>query len=158
MKVLCLDPSLRAYGWAIISKDDIIDGGCILTSADNSDSISLEAISKELKRIIQKHKPTTIIFEIAAGSKSARANQALAYVRGLTISACIFSDIPYEIIRAKQIKTLLTGDAHASKEQILDEIRKNFSSFDKIVYKMPKIKVYAVSDAAATYFGLRKHE
>lgn len=160
MRVLCLDPSLRAFGWAIIEDGEFLSGGCIETKpikgskVSDSDTDALFFISKTLKEILTKTKCDKIVFENSAGSKSSRANQSLAYVKGLVISICVFYGTEHETIKAKSVKKKLTLDNNATKDAVLDEVKKSFKSFDKKVGHLPKFKLYAVSDAAAVYLGL----
>lgn len=160
MSVLCLDPSLRAFGWSVIDSDDVIDCGCIVTKKakegkiSDSDTESLKHIATALKDILTKHSCTRIIFENPVGSKSSRANQSLSFVKGLVVSACVFHGCEFEAITAKSVKKVLTDDSDATKDQILEKVKENFKSFDKITKDWPKFKVYAASDASAVFLGL----
>lgn len=160
MKYLCLDPSLRAFGWAVIEDDDFIDGGCIVTKSDKGKSItqsdldSLTIITNELQLVINKFKCDVVYFEIPIGSKSNRASQALNSVKGVVIATCILSKIKFFPVSAKKVKNQLTNDNNASKEDILKKVSQNFKSFDKKTKDLPKFKLYAVSDAAAIFLGL----
>lgn len=160
MKVLCLDPSLRAFGWSIIddSIPDILAGGCITTSntsntISTSDTKSLKLIAQTLKSVIDKYSPEKIIFEDSAGSKSNRASLALGYVKGLCVALSVSHGIEFETFKAKQTKKKITDSSSAKKEEILQEIRKFLPSFDQICANLPKFKVYAVSDSAAVFFN-----
>lgn len=159
MTILSLDPSLRAFGWAIIKDSEFVDGGCIETSQvsdstqGDSDTAALDKLSQELKKIIDTYEIDLVIFEASGGSKSSRAIQSLAFVKGLVISACIFSNIKYKTISAKAVKKALIGKSDASKDEILEEVRKKFNLFDKKTSKLSKFKVYAIADASATYLA-----
>jgi Holliday junction resolvasome RuvABC endonuclease subunit len=160
MKILCLDPSLRAFGWAVIENNDFIDGGCIETKPvkgkkiTDADTDALSFIATSLKDILTKYKCQKIVFENAVGSKSGRANQSLAYVKGLVVAICVFHGVEFETIKAKSVKKKLTLNNNATKSDVLIEVQKNFKSFDKKVGHLPKFKLYAVSDAAAVFLGL----
>lgn len=157
-RILSLDPSLRAYGWAII-EEDILACGCIETESFKdeltslSDNKRIDILANELKRIIETWKPELIIFENPVGSKSSRANQALAYAKAITIGAAIFSGIAYEPIRAKSVKKALTGNSDADKETILELVTKMYPSFATLTTKWSKARKLAASDAAAVYIG-----
>ena len=159
MSTLCLDPSLSACGWAIVENNDILAGGCIVTKKivgekiSDSDTQRLSFIALSLKEIIAKYSPEKIIFEHPIGSKSSRANQSLSYVKGLVVSACVFSSIKFVTVRAKEVKKKVVGDSNATKDEVLEIMREKFKSFDKIVKDLAKFKMYAVADAVATYLG-----
>jgi Holliday junction resolvasome RuvABC endonuclease subunit len=160
MNILCLDPSLRAFGWAVISNNDVVDGGCIVTKkvqgakVSDSDTESLREIAQALKDILSKYPCQKVIFENPIGSKSSRANQSLSFVKGLVISACVFYGVEFTPIKAKSVKKNLTDNKDASKDEILEKVKQNFKSFDKKFAHLPKFKLYAVSDAAAVLLGL----
>lgn len=160
MRVLCLDPSLRAFGWAVIENNDLIDGGCIVTKkakgmkVSDADTEALSQIAKTLKAILEKYPCEKIVFENSVGSKSSRANQALGYVKGLVIAACIFYGSDFTAIKSKSIKKHLTTNNNATKDEVLFKVKEIFKSFDKKVGHLPKFKLYAVSDAAAVFLGL----
>lgn len=150
---LCLDPSLRAYGWAIINKGDIIAGGCIRTKPGKpyykSDITSAIHIAQELKRIILEHKPDLVLIETPIGSKSSRGSVALNLVKGITLALCVVYDKEFRNIVAKEVKSKNTGNINASKDEILKKVKQKYKSFDTIIGNSPKVVVYAVSDAAA---------
>lgn len=165
MKTLSLDPSLKASGWAIIDdKMGLLDCGCILTdnvkdqTVTNSDTQRLEYIANELKTIIKKWKPKKIIFENPVGSQSSRANQALSYLKGLVISAIVFSGIPYVAIKAKSVKMELTNDRNADKDTILLIVKKEYPNFEILTNKWTKVKTHAASDAVAVFLGYKSQE
>lgn len=160
MSTLCLDPSLRAFGWAVIEGDDFVDGGCLVTkrtsgSLNTSDIEDLVTLTTDLKNIIVKYNCNKVRFEVSVGSKSSRANQTLSYVKALVVTLCTLLEVEFEFIQAKSVKKTLVGDNSATKQQILEEVSKKFKSFDKKTSNLPKFKLYAVSDAAAVYLGLK---
>ncbi len=163
MKIIALDPSLRAFGWAVVEEKNntttLIDCGCIITESKkdsiqtNSDTVRLDEIATSLRSTIEIHKPSQLIFENPVGSKSSRANQSLSFVKGLVISAAIFSKIPYAAIKAKSVKENLTRNPDADKDTILMMVRTTYSNFDTITKGWSKVKIYAASDAVAVYMG-----
>lgn len=161
MKVLSLDPSLRAFGWAIIEKKSIIACGCIITENDkskletDSDTSNLEYIASELKTVIKTYKPKEIVFENPIGSRSSRGNQALSFVKGLVVSAAIFSGIKLVSISAKATKKKITGDQHATKDLIKSDVIKNFPEFEILTKGWSKVRTYAASDAVAVFIGYK---
>lgn len=162
MRLLCLDPSLRAFGWAVIdtTQNDILACGCIqskkgLVANAEADIIDLAFIAKELKSVIKSWACKKILFESAVGSKSSRANQSLSYVKGLVITAAVFSGLEYTAVTAKSVKLKLTGNADASKDEILKKVSNSLISFDNLVKDWPKFKIYAASDAAAVWLGTK---
>lgn len=154
--ILTLDPSLRAFGWAIVSANKIIACGCIKTAKSSkrvtdSDTDRLEFISKELADQILKYNPTKIVFEHAAGSKSSRANQALAFVKGLVIGLAVAYNIPFQTVTAKEVKKGLTSNRNAEKDELQKIVIEKYPDFNEKTLKFSKEKKFAVSDAIAVY-------
>jgi crossover junction endodeoxyribonuclease RuvC len=167
-KILALDPSLRAFGWAVVEvtkKGKTLKGcGCIQTDTikaslkTDSDTARLATIASVLQEVILKYKPELIVFENPVGSKSSRANQALSFVKGLVISAAIFSKLPYYTIRAKTAKKGTTGETNADKGQVMETVIVEFPEFEVLTDKWSKVKKYAASDAAAVFLGWKLDE
>lgn len=159
--VLSLDPSLRAYGWAIIQDDKVLECGCIITDSikgeiqTNSDTLRLVVIAQELHRIIEKYKAELelIVFENPVGSKSSRANQSLSYVKGITVAAATFSCIPFKTIRAKTVKKELTGESDADKQTIYEEVLIKYPEVEQLTKGWSKAKKFAATDAVAVFMG-----
>ena len=155
MTYLALDPSLRAYGWAIIRDEKLIDCGCILTSPSNDeqDDIAITTLARELSNIVAEYVPDMVIFENPVGSKSSRANTALAYAKAVTLSVCTTYEFPYKLVTAKQVKKKLTKDSCGSKDSVKLEVSKKFKNFETLTKGWTEKKLFAASDAIAVYLG-----
>jgi len=162
-KVLVLDPSLRASGWAVIDEklNKVVDCGYIKTKplgkpVHETDVTTLDEIGTELVRLIKLYKPTQIIFENPVGSRSARSGQALALVKGLVIGISMGAKIPYEWVTAKEAKKALTKDRNAEKEDVFKVVCKSFKGFKTKTKLFNNEKRLAASDAVATYLAFHK--
>jgi Holliday junction resolvasome RuvABC endonuclease subunit len=163
-KILVLDQSFRASGWAIIdTKANKVEAcGCIKTKplgkpVHETDVTTLDTIAKEFTSLIKAYSPTMIIFENPVGSRSARSGQALGMVKGLVIGISISLQIPYEWVTAKQAKKTLTNNRNAEKEEVFKEVCKAFPGFKKMVKLFKSVEVkHAASDAIAVYLCYKK--
>jgi len=83
LTVLTNDPSLTAWGWAVVDGENkVIDAGCIQTAAEDKklrirkgdNTIRrISEINHRLIEIIHKHKVNYLLSELSHGSKSAAA-------------------------------------------------------------------------------------
>ena len=174
MRVLAADPSLTAYGWAVIDTSSptpkLVACGCIQTAPEklksgmkkkdlqsktDYDTVRAEAIASGLKKAITDHNVTEVVFENPAGSKNANAAAALKMVKGITIGVCAGAGVPSRGIRARQVKGLLsdTSDTNAAKSEIMAKVREAFEEFDVLTNKWPKVRLEAASDAVGVYLG-----
>jgi Holliday junction resolvasome RuvABC endonuclease subunit len=154
---LSLDPSIRAYGWAVLDGNKIIDLGCSPSKLGENDITVIARHVEILNALVKKYPIEHICFECSVGSQSNKAAQALAHSKALTVAIAQIHQIPFSYFYAKEIKTLLTGNSDASKEDICKEIRKKFKSFDKKTKDWPIFKVYAASDAIAVYVKFKEN-
>ena len=157
IKKLVMDPSLTAFGWAIVNGDEYIEGGCIKTKPSKKDADHLDIIFRgsyiamTLKKLIEEHKPDEAEFEIPVGSKSSKALRALAMVEGIVISALTQHKIPFKAIMARNVKLALTGKRNAEKEEILEVVKQHFP----IDLTLTKVELFAISDALAVHLALK---
>lgn len=164
MTYLCLDPSLRAYGWCIIQNGYLIACGCILTvphkvlTIVESDTVRIQTISQSLAKIVNQYKPDQIVFENFVGSKSSRAMQSLSYSKAITIAVATSLNVPFVGIKAKTAKKELTSNDAAQKKEILEVVQKSFKNFDILMEKANKADIYAASDAISIYLAYKSIE
>lgn len=129
MVILGIDPGLATTGYGIIkfeirnSKFEIIDYGCIKTSATLSFARRLEIIYKELDNLIKRHKPNKIAIEKIFFAKNVKTAMQVGEARGVVTLVAIQNKIPIFEFTPLQIKQALTGYGQASKEQIQKMVR-----------------------------------
>ena len=160
---LTLDPSLTAFGWAVVDDLTIIDYGCIITKKDNkirvtSDRIRrLSLIVNTLQEVMQKYPIDIVYFEIPSGSKSNTAAIALGMIHGLVVTFCICNNVAFTPCLAKSAKKTTTGDSDGTKEAVFINVLNSFKNARKLFdTKMTKEKRFAVSDALAIYLTIKK--
>jgi len=154
--VLTLDPSLRAFGWAIVSNGKYVAGGCVKTKKKkglivDSDYISLRELIEALMDLNKKYKITEVYYEVPGGSKGFRCAQTLAAVRGAVLSFCLNNALPHNEVRVIDLRKELVGNKDASKDEILACVLKKIPTFS--VKGLKDDEKYAISDALAVYLG-----
>jgi Holliday junction resolvasome RuvABC endonuclease subunit len=154
--ILTLDPSLTAFGWAILDKSKYVAGGCIKTKKEKglvvrSDHNRLKQILLVLISLRDQYKLTEVYYEVPGGSKGFRCAQALAAVRGVVLGFCVASGLKYHEVRVGDLREALLGNKNATKDEILVYVKQKIPTFT--TKTMDEATIYAVSDALAVYLG-----
>ena len=135
--ILGIDPGLASTGWGLIEKNKskiiLIDYGCIITSSKKSMPNRLQEIHEQLKKIIQKYKPSSIALEEIFFAKNAKTALKIGEVRGVIQLTCIESQNPITEFTPLQIKQAITGYGRADKNQIAQMVKLNLN-----LVKIPK--------------------
>lgn len=159
--ILCLDPSLTAFGWAVISNNIPIDFGCIKTEPSGKmlrirkgdDRVRrVSEINQRLKEVIQKYKIVLIVSEQPHGSQSAIAATSLGLVTGAVQTISDFTGIPIEWFNEADCKKNLLNKAAATKKETITAINKLYP----IKWTGVGYKDEAVADSIAVYHAARK--
>lgn len=173
--ILTLDPSLNAFGWAIIDEQNhkIINCGCIAYPASKKTKISamkdkvigkydqdteiVGSIFRKIDDLIKTHKVGAIYTEVPIGSQSSRAAEALSMVKGLVICVANNNRCSLCPISPSKIKQFLSLDKNADKEVIYKIVLEKMPSF-ALFYPnlMNKTTRHAISDALSVYLSTLK--
>lgn len=161
MRILTHDPSMTAWGWAVIEfvngKPVITDSGCIKTEPEykkrrirKSDDTSrrLERICQELLQVHDAHDIQWIVSEAPHGSQSASAAQMIGAVAGLLVGMAKTLGLPLEWYSEGDAKKNLLGKRSGSKKDIQDCI---IDIYGDTWYQDIKYKDEAVADALAVF-------
>jgi len=135
--VIGLDPSLAAYGWAVLDvtapRPRVLDAGCVITkkTADlrgyvfEDDAERVERIARELFRVIDgavTRGSVQIVHEAPGGSKSSAAMKALSFAFSVTRIVCYARGIRPLGVTAGDVKRTLCGVADAEKDRVADAV------------------------------------
>jgi crossover junction endodeoxyribonuclease RuvC len=140
MKIIGIDPGYGRVGFGIIQKDTKykhITSGIISTKAEQNLYNRINEIEKDLTQIIQKHKPTHAIVEKLYFSKNTTTAMQVAEARGVICNLLNKNGIQIQEITPTQIKSTLTGNGKATKDQVEKMV--------KIHLNQPNLK--AIDDA-----------
>ena len=126
MRVLGIDPGLRATGWGVI---DVTAGrllhvanGVIKPNHTEPDAQRLGRIANDLSAIIAAHKPTYAAIEEIFVAKSAKSALKLGMARGVGIMICGQAGLEVHELAARLVKKSITGTGAADKRQIQDMV------------------------------------
>lgn len=156
LTILTNDPSMTAWGWAVIKNDKVVEGGCIETEPNSKtnrirkgdDRVRrIHEINIILLEIIQRHKVNFLISELPHGSQ----NAAAAVMVGMcadkvqTIGDCL--DIPVEWYSENDAKKHIVGKKKISKDDMVKEI----DSIYTVEWLGSKKRNSGLADAIAVY-------
>jgi Holliday junction resolvasome RuvABC endonuclease subunit len=173
MIVLTTDPSLTAFGYAVVQDDGvapvILEVGCLKTIAypqrkkgkpkppmlkSEWETLRLKEIGDKLREVCISHGVNLALYEDPAGSKNFNAIRALSEVKGLCIGLFTGLQLPFQAIRAKEVKKNLTSDIDADKEQVAAVVEHYFpdiyDSFKEAGFTT-KVQRESVYDALGVY-------
>jgi len=162
--VLCLDPSLKAFGLAVVSlpKEKVRHGECIKTE-NNSNKLRIRKgddrmrrvaeIMNRVKDIIDEYSINYIVSELPHGSQSAVAATALGLVSGAVQSMAIALDLGLEWYSEADCKKALLGKNSATKIETVNKIKIKYEvSWPKAMYKQE-----AIADSLAVYYVAQRN-
>ena len=166
--ILSLDPSFRAFGWALIDETNNTVLKCGKISVDKNatktiykskiltnymnDQVMIKKITITLNQLIKENNIKLIYTEIPIGSRSARAAECLAMVKSLVVGVATLNNCFINPLAPGTIKSNLTKNSQATKEEIYQEVIKKLPSLAGFfVQKVSKDTKYAISDAVAAY-------
>jgi len=154
--ILACDPSLTAWGWAVLENHVIIQTGVIRTSPQakkrkirETDDLTRRTreLLQELDRIVSTFNVTYIVAEAPHYSQTARGAIMIGIVYGVLEGFNVLRNIPLEWYLESDAKKALTGRNSASKAEIIKRVEEELD----ITLHGPKYKREAIADALAIY-------
>ena len=125
--ILGIDPGLASTGYGIIRKEKnnliLVDYGCIQTGKTLSFSDRLGIISKELKKVAKRYKPSVAAIEELFFCKNVKTALLVGQARGAIIVTLNSMKIPAHEFTPLEIKQAITGYGKADKAQIQEMVK-----------------------------------
>jgi len=122
MKLIGLDPGLRATGWGIIDVDGnnlkYVADGTIKVPTNMSLAERLAALYRVLNSIMETYRPDEAAVEETFVNRNPKSTLKLGQARGVVLLAPAMSDITVSEYPANVIKKSLVGAGHAGKDQV----------------------------------------
>jgi crossover junction endodeoxyribonuclease RuvC len=132
VKVLGIDPGLVVSGYGVLEQQ----GDSIrLREAGTIDSgnvhdplpVRLRRLHEEMHHLIVDHEPDALALEqLYSHYEHPRTAILMGHARGVICLAAGLHDLPLHHYAATQVKSALTGNGRASKEQIQHMVRRTF--------------------------------
>lgn len=133
MKVLGIDPGLVITGYGVLEhaggRIQLVEAGTIDSgSPEQPLPHRLRTLFGEMNDLIADHKPDSMALEqLYSHYEHPRTAILMGHARGVICLAAGVQDVPLHHYAATQVKSALTGNGRASKEQIQQMVRRTFS-------------------------------
>lgn len=164
--ILTLDPSLTAFGWAVIDEYYVIESGCIKTSPSKKvlkirkgdDRIRrIDEMLNVFHHLFEKYPIQYVLSEQPHGSQSASAATSLGIMLGLIQTMAKFKNIHVEWYSEGESKRCMLYKNEATKQEMVDAVRgKPYKGWFR-EGKGQKAINEAVADALAVHYVASKN-
>jgi crossover junction endodeoxyribonuclease RuvC len=132
MNVLGIDPGLVVTGYGVLTEDTrgirLIEAGTIDSgSPKDSLPVRLRRLYEELNSLIADHNPEVVAIEqLYSHYEHPRTAILMGHARGVICLAAGVHSIPVHHYLPTQVKSAVTGNGRASKEQIQQMVQRTF--------------------------------
>ena len=122
MRLLALDPSLRATGYAILEgtadKPVVVASGTIQNPQSRPAPACLLEIHDRLQELIERHAPQELAIELIIYVQNTRTAIVLGGARGVALLVAARAGLTVHEYPPKLVKKAATGKGAARKEQV----------------------------------------
>lgn len=123
MRALGIDPGLVRTGWAVVDASDgrsqVVAHGVIAPPTDASLPARLATGIHALRDVLATYTPQIVALEdVFTAPRHPRSALLMAHMRGAICLALEEAHLPIVPLTATTVKQRLTGNGHASKEQV----------------------------------------
>jgi crossover junction endodeoxyribonuclease RuvC len=123
IRVLGVDPGLTRTGWALVTVDGrryrLLDAGIVSPQPRASLAVRLADGHRAFQAVLAQSRPALVAMEdIFTAPRYPAAALKMAHLRGVLCLAAAQSEIDVLALTATTVKQRLTGNGHASKEQV----------------------------------------
>lgn len=132
MNVLGIDPGLVVTGYGVLVEDGrgirLLEAGTIDSgSPKDSLPVRLRRLYEELNNLIADHNPEVVAIEqLYSHYEHPRTAILMGHARGVICLAAGMHGIPVHHYLPTQVKSAVTGNGRASKEQIQQMVQRTF--------------------------------
>ena len=127
IRLLGLDPGLRATGWGVIEADGNrlthVADGTVRPPVEGSLAARLVALRAALASVIDTHRPDEAAVEETFVNRNPASALRLGQARGVVLLAPAEAGLPVAEYPANLIKKSIVGAGHADKNQIATMVR-----------------------------------
>ena len=122
MKLLGLDPGLRATGWGVVSFDGDhlrhVANGTIRVKPDAPLAERLHQLFRNLVAVVEEQAPDSVAVEETFVNKNPQSTLKLGQARGVALLAPATLGVSVSEYAANLVKKTVVGVGHADKNQI----------------------------------------
>ena len=126
--ILGIDPGTLYMGYALLhtigSKVEILDFGVYDVHKLEDQYARLQREFFFLQELIDKYHPSILAVESQYVDKNPQTMIKIVHAQGVAIAAALSKDVPVREYSPMKIKMAITGNGHASKEQVADMLQR----------------------------------
>ena len=133
MRILGIDPGLRLTGFGVVEvrpgsiEPVLVEAGVIKLNAKTSVAVRLAQLAEDLTGVIDEVKPDQLAVEkIYSHYAHPRTAIIMAHARGVILLCARQAGLTIQELAATEVKKALTGNGHASKEQMQLAVQAQF--------------------------------
>lgn len=158
MLILGIDPGTTRMGYAIIDVSNsklnkVLSIGYVNLSDISEHAEKLKNIYEEINCLIEKYRPDALAIESPFYGKNVQSMLKLGRAQGVAMAVAFVHQLSVTEYAPKKVKSSITGNGNASKEQVFAML-KNLISFDYIDKYLDATDALAV--AVCHYFQISK--
>ena len=128
MRILGIDPGLRATGYGVIeaqgTKLAYVASGTVRIPAGDDLPVRLKAILDGLAEVIATYQPAIAVIEKVFVNANPQSTLLLGQARGAAICALVIANLPVSEYTALQIKQAVAGHGKAQKSAVQEMVRR----------------------------------
>lgn len=132
--ILGIDPGTNVMGYALIKvtgqQTDLLQYGVIHLTKYDSHALKLKKIFDRVSHVIEEYLPDEMALEAPFFGRNVQSMLKLGRAQGVAMSAALAREIPITEYAPKKVKSSVTGNGNASKEQVADMLKKIFNIKD----------------------------
>ncbi|MHC4992630.1 MAG: crossover junction endodeoxyribonuclease RuvC [Planctomycetota bacterium] len=125
MRIVGIDPGLRITGYGCVdvhvagSEPTLVEGGVFRLQVTSDLGIRLEQLYEDLCQLLDELRPDLVVVErIFTHYRHLRTSILMGHARGVVVLAARLRSVELDELAATEVKKALTGNGHASKEQM----------------------------------------
>ena len=127
MRILGVDPGLRATGWGIVEASGrdlrVIEAGVLRSRSIDPLSVRLKFIHNGLVEVILRLRPERVAVESIFHARHPTSALLLGHVRGVILLAASMASLPVMAYSPREVKKAVTGFGAAEKRQMQEMVR-----------------------------------
>lgn len=154
--ILGVDPGLHCTGYGVLAIETaprFLAAGVLKARADAPLPLRLETLFDGMCEVIKTHHPDVVVVEdLFSTYAHPRSALLMAQARGVLLLAAQQSQIPVHSFLPNEIKQVVAGDGHASKEAIQNAVKSRLK-----LKETPEPSDLADALAIALCFALRQN-
>lgn len=128
MRIIGIDPGLRILGIGVIDYDgnrfQSVYSGVIKTKNTDSLAVKLAQLYEGIAAILRDYQPDVLSIEEAFYGKNAKTALLMGHVRGVAMIAGHHADLEVYEYAARKVKSSVTGNGAADKQQVLFMVKR----------------------------------